>query len=55
MSSYKVMYVYRKPGTTGGTSTSYTAKAETERTALQIVKGRHPGFEIVVRSVVKVS
>jgi hypothetical protein len=55
MSSYKISYVYRKPGSTGGTSTSYTAKATTERTALEIVKGRHPGFEIVVQSAVKVS
>jgi hypothetical protein len=50
-SSFKVIYAYKKPTTSSWTSTSFTAKAESEQMAVRIVEDRHPGFDIQIRSV----
>ena len=55
MAKYYVSYAYfridKNGRPTGKTSTSRTVEATSDSLALQIIKGKHAGYEIELRSI----
>lgn len=53
MSKYAVLYKYRKIGATAQTGANATVEAESDATAISIVKDKHPDCDVFITSVTK--
>lgn len=58
MSEFNVKYKYHKSGSSGGATSSFRVKADSDTVALDIARGiaqsKHPNYEVVITEVKKV-
>jgi hypothetical protein len=53
MSKYAVLYKYRKIGATSQTGANAVVEAESDSTAISIVRDKHPDCDVFITSVTK--